>query len=214
MRAPWTLVGSSFVVMALTLAIPMLLAFMELSTESPGLLVAAGQFISNLISIWLSVGQVKLGLRAARGDSVQLRTIFSGIDRVLPLIGAYILCMLLVALISIPLILGIGLNLVWLIILGGCITFFSYLYGYLALWPTFFFVIEGRTTVWNALQEAFRITRGHRLQTFLMGMISMVIMLMGYLALLIGVLVAIPITIILWSIFYSRLIGEPTVQAS
>lgn len=221
-RAPGILIGATLLTGLFTYP-PSILGqgLLEFSNSSSGdeaitlgIVGAIVLMIGYPIQIWMLLGQMRLGLDAARGEDLRLRTLFSCGSRILPCLGAYIVVGLLLFLSAIPMVLGFGLQNIPLSIIGTLILFFAVSYLWLACWPFLWLILERKAGVLDSLSAAAQLTKGHRFTSFIMMVVSSSIMFLGFLALLVGLFVAAPFVVVLWAVFYSRLVGEPTVTAN
>ncbi len=140
----------------------------------------------NILSIILSIGLLKVLLRMHDGENPSAGEIFSSYDVFWKYIGVSILYGLIV----------IG-GLILLIVPG-------------IIWAIKFsfapiIVVDRKIGPIAALKESGLITNGYKWKLIAFGVVTGLIMLLGYLALLVGSLVSIPITIFAWIHLYRTL---------
>ncbi|MDA0659022.1 MAG: hypothetical protein O3C60_09260 [Planctomycetota bacterium] len=176
-----------------------------------GMLVVIGSYP---LQIWMQLGQMRIALGAARGEDVRIGTLFSCGGRILPCIGAYLVIGALFVLSAIPAAIVGAMEMNLLLIVGILILLLVFSYFSVACWPFMLLILEGRAGALNCLVAATRLTKGHRFTTFILMIVSACIVVAGFLALLVGLLVALPFVSVLWAVFYSRLVGVPTVAAN
>jgi len=68
-----------------------------------------------------------------------------------------------------------------------------------------FLIVDRGVGVIDSLKESWRITKGHKWQLFLLGLLLLLINLLGILALLVGIFVTIPITLLAFTHAYRTL---------
>jgi uncharacterized membrane protein len=144
-----------------------------------------------LIASFLAGGVVEFSLKVARGQPVAFGDVFSG--------GRFFGSML-VALIGFFICFTIGSM---LCVVPGYIVQFG-------LWPFAFIVVDQKLGGIEALKKAWAMTTGHKLNIFVFWLLSIVVVIAGELACLIGVLLAsMPILAIANAYIYLSLKGEP-----
>jgi uncharacterized membrane protein len=153
---------------------------------------AAGVFDS-LIQIYLGIGEVQLILKLLRGEPATIGDLFGGGPRFAPVLGASIL--------------------------GGLMFFFGFLLCVvpgiilaLMFWPFYYLVIEGKTGVLESFSVASTITQGNKGTTFILWLASFGIMIVGVLALFIGILFAAPLVSVVWATAYLMMSGQLSTQ--
>lgn len=145
--------------------------------------------VSNVVQIFLGIGNLKLLLALLRGQNASLGMLFSGGDRLLATIGVSILLGLAVA---------VGLL---LLIVPGIIVMLFY-------WPAYSLVVDQKTPVMESFSLARTITKGNVLTTFLVVLLSMGIIIVGFIALCIGVFVTQSLAMLLFACAYLVMSGQ------
>jgi uncharacterized membrane protein len=149
---------------------------------------AGSTLASQTIGTFFQVGFLRISLAAARGQTPEFMTIFSGFDRFLPLLIANLLYYFSMT---------FGML---LFIVPGVILFLGF-----SLAP--FYCIDARLGPFAALGESWRAMRGHKGQMFIFLCASFAIYLLGMLACCVGALPAGALLYVAWAIIYVRLSG-------
>ena len=131
-------------------------------------MAALTSLIGFVIAGPLVVGFYGILLRSLRGEQAQIPNLFDGFSRFGQAFGVYVL-----------MIIAIVVGFIFLIIPGIIIA--------VGLWPALFLVYDEDLGVTATLQEAWDMTRGHRLQLFLLGIVLMFVAAIGVLALGVGI---------------------------
>ncbi|MEM1042386.1 MAG: hypothetical protein AAGI91_07125 [Bacteroidota bacterium] len=116
----------------------------------------------------LTAGLYWMMLRVHRSERPAFGDLFIGFNEFGRAFGVY-------ALSALATVLGLLLFVVPGIIIG------------VGLWPSLFLVMDGDRGVMDTLQEAWAMTSGYRLQLFLIGLVLFVLLLLGVLALVVGI---------------------------
>lgn len=82
----------------------------------------------------------------------------------------------------------------------------------LKYWPTTYVLIDQDPPGTNCLRIASELTRGHRMTSFGLAILAGIVGAGGYLALCIGILFAVPIGHLMFTVAYCDLTGQPTVD--
>src|SRR4029453_2532598 len=75
-------------------------------------------------------------------------------------------------------------------------------------WPAYYLVVDDKSPVMESFGKASEITKGNWGTAFLLGLLGFVIMLVGFLALCIGVIFAAPLCMTLWPVAYLMMSGQ------
>ncbi|WP_254512241.1 zinc-ribbon domain-containing protein [Anatilimnocola floriformis] len=139
--------------------------------------------------VWLSIGQVQMSLKLARGQEAHLSEIFGGGERLLPML-AYTLLLAPVMMVSVfmahvPLILFL-----------------------LFCWPSYYLVIEGKCGVLESFRLAKQITEGNKLTSFVLALVVYGFSMLGYMACLVGIIFVIPLISIMFATAYLMMTGQ------
>ncbi len=139
-----------------------------------GLVVTAVGLLSWVVQTYLSLGFIRLFLRATRGEGPQIADLFSAGRYLVP----GILASLLVAL-------GVSLGLL-LLIVPGVILSLGWMFTQLL-------IVDKDLGPLEAIKESWRITQGEKGGLFLWALVSLGVILVGFLACGIGIFVAAPV---------------------
>ena len=147
-------------------------------------------FVSFVVQTFLGIGMVRMCLGFARGQRVEIGALFSGGDRFVPVLVASIIA-------SVAVFFGFLLLIVPAILL------------LLYFWPYYFRLVDdssvGIIDSFGSGHELAKINVG---TTFLCGLVSICIMLLGVLACGIGILFAGPLVNMMWATAYLMMKGE------
>ena len=139
------------------------------------------------VAVFFMIGQIRIGLCAARQEPVRLALLFSGADRFLPMCLVFVLWGTGVVLGSLLLILpGIVLVLAWSL--------------------CFYFVVEGEC-VDKALAMSWNSTKGHRGQLLLFVLVSVAVVAAGFISSCVGIFSGAAVSSVAVAIVYTRLSG-------
>ncbi|HEX6195744.1 MAG TPA: hypothetical protein VFZ37_07530 [Jiangellaceae bacterium] len=163
----------------------------------------AGWFVSFLLGLTgfivgqlVAIGWIKLALDITDGRPVSAEAVLDRFRLVVPYLIAAVLFGLMV---------GIGLV---LLIVPGVIAFIVFaFYG-------FHIVDTGEQNPFEALRRSAELTRGHRWQLFLFGLVLIGINILGLLVLLVGVLISSGISLLAVAYVYRRLAAPVAGPAS
>jgi uncharacterized membrane protein len=159
-----------------------------------GAIVAfCGQIVVNLVQLYLGIGLTVIALKLARGQRAEFSELFSGARRFLPVLGASILA-------GFALFFGFLLLIVPGVIL--CLMF----------WPFYYLIVDEKTSVVDSFSNAYTVTRGNLGTTFVLWLASVGIILLGLLALCVGVLFAAPLVSMIWAVAYLMMSGQIPTQ--
>ncbi len=145
-----------------------------------------------LVQIFLAIGMVRINLAAARGQNPEIGMLFSGGDKFLPILGGSIL---------LGLIYAAGFV---LCIIPGIIAFCG-------LWMQYFFILDRDVPVIESFSQAWAHSKGNRVSAFLLFLINAGLVIVGALALCVGLLFTLPFGGLLWPVAYLQITGQPTV---
>lgn len=144
---------------------------------------------SMALSAFFAVGQLRIALAAARDEAVEFGTLFTGIDRALP----YFLALIITSLATM-------LGLVFLVIPGVIIALGFSLVSILAA--------DTKLSISELLSESWSVTKGQKMQLFIFALACLGVFLLGFLALCVGVLVAMPVVMVAFAEVYIRITGR------
>ena len=188
------LVGTTVIVFAITYAIALPLGFVQgaLEQDAPEAAAAVaivGNLLSNLVQMFLGIGQAIISLKIARGLPATVGDLFSGGSRFLPVLGGSLLA-------GIALVIGFMLCVVPGILL------------LIWFWPFYYLVVDEKASVTESFGTASMITEGNRLTTIVLWLVSIGAMILGFLALCVGVIFAAPFVSLLWATGYLMMSGQ------
>ncbi len=162
-----------------------------------GLVQGTSSLVGLIVNSYILGGVLSFALKVARGQPVAFGDVFSG--------GRYFGRML-VAQICAAIAVGLGFALCavpgFIVLYGIC------LYGFL--------IVDQDMAGVDALKKSWEMTKGHRLNIFVLHLLALVVVIAGALACGIGVLLgSIPILVIAGAFMYLRIKGEqPRLQGS
>jgi hypothetical protein len=155
------------------------------------LLVA--QIVTMVVQVFLGIGQVKVCLELARTGRSEFGTLFTGGDRILPVLGFSILAGV-----------AVTLGFVLLIVPGILLILF--------FWGSYYEVVDGRSKVMDSFSNAYEYCKLNVGTTFVIGLAGFGIVMLGFLALLIGVIFAVPLVMMMQAVAYLMMSGQISVQ--
>ena len=189
------LAGTSFTVIAITYAFAFVTGILQgilEQNDQPELALTVALFaniISNVLQIFLGIGQAQISLKLARQQPAEFSDLFNGGSRFLPVLGGSILA-------------GLAVTLgVLLCVVPGIILCLYY-------WPFYFLIVDDRAPVLDSFRIAGNITEHNRTTTFLIWLLSVGIGALGCLALCIGIIFAAPLVSLLWAVAYLMMSGQ------
>jgi hypothetical protein len=163
----------------------------EMVSDDDHLLRALLGIFSNLIGMYLNLGQNILLLRIARGENAEFSDIFSGGKYFLRMVGNSIVFGIVV---------GFG---ILLCVIPGII--FSLMY-----WPFAYVLVDTDARGLGPLERAKTITSGNWGAVFLLGLATIGLMFAGLLAVGVGLIFTIPFALVLFAVAYCRMTGQQT----
>jgi uncharacterized membrane protein len=134
-----------------------------------GGLAALTSLLGFVIAGPLAVGFYGILLRRLRGEPAEMSNLFDGFSTFGQAFGVYVL-----------LVLSVIVGLIFLIVPGIVIA--------VGLWPALFLVYDENRPVLDTLQHAWHMTRGHRLQLFVVGVAMMIVAFSGIIAFGVGII--------------------------
>lgn len=195
-KNPIPLVGGFFLVAVLQWAVQAGLQYVMLGgsaqTQDPfAALGAMGVLLPVLMvfSIYLMIGEFRVALAAARGQDVEIPMFFSGYDRLLPGI-----------LLSIIVYAGTAIGFLLLIIPGIILSL-----GWSMCFVT---LADTDMSTGDMLADSWEATKGQKGRIFLFGLASAGIILLGMLALYVGIFVALPVVMVGFAEVYMCVTGR------
>jgi len=163
----------------------------QLNPEAPEVMVitSLATILGMVLQIFFSVGETRLYLQAARGETPEFGVVFSGMDRFLPVLGTSLV-------VGLAVILGLVALIIPGIILAYGLSFAVYLC-----------VDEGCSPI-EAAKRSWAITNGQKANLFLLSVLGFLVMLLGLLACCIGVVPAASVVSVATAIVYLRITGQ------
>lgn len=162
------------------------------------------QIVTNLVSTFLSLGATRIGLNIVDGKAFNAGMLFSGGQFFIRAVIAAILFTVMIFVACIPLIFCLvgsrgefGLAALVMIPTLVVIIYLSLRFGFYL-----FAIVDKDLGAIEALQYSSRITTGQRLILFGMSFVMGLIIIAGLLALIIGVIFAIPVAMLSWVVGY------------
>lgn len=153
--------------------------------QQPSLFISAN-LISALLSLWLSLGVIKIILDMARDKNYRFLDLF---------LQARLIPKFLISTIIYDLIVFVGFL---LLIVPGVIWLIKF-----ELYP--YFIVEEDMGPIEALKASSRVTSGDKWNLFLLGLLLLLINIVGFLALLVGMLITYPLSILAMAYAYIHL---------
>ncbi len=198
---PVPLVGGTLLVTVVQYAVQALLQFLVVgdAAESGNLVrTMAGMGVIlpvyMVMGIYFVIGQLRVALMAARGQPVEIAMYFSGYDR---------------------LVIGVVLGIV--VYLGMLVGFLLFIIPGVIValgWSLAFFnFVDADTSVSESLSESWEQTKGQRGKIFLFYLAALGVVLLGMLALYIGIFLAIPVIMVASAEMYLCITGRSRVPA-
>jgi len=193
------LVGVTVIMMAISYAVSLVFSGGQFALmqndqiEAAQIVNIVGALVSNVVQIFLGIGQAQIALKLARGQGANFADLFGGGPLFLPVLAVSILS-------------GIMYMLGFLaLIVPGFILI-------LMFWPTYYLVVDQKAGIIDSFSVAMRVTQGNWGTAFVLGLLSFCIAVLGCLALCIGLLFAAPLITMIWATAYLMMSGQLPVQ--
>ena len=193
------LLGVTVTIIVVSYVISFLFMIPQIALEQNGEREAAqivnglGAIVSNVVQIFLGIGQAQIALKMARRQPAQYTDLFGGGPLFLPVLGASILGGI-----------AFGLGFLLLIIPGVILL--------LMWWPYYYLVVDRKAGVIESFSVAAKVTQGNWGTAFLLWLTSVGIIFLGCLALCIGALFAASLVTMLFAVAYLMMSGQIPVQ--
>jgi phage FluMu protein Com/uncharacterized membrane protein len=152
-----------------------------------------GNFVSQAFSIWIGIGQARMFLKIARGQSVSMGELFGGGPYFLPILGASILFGLMVT-----------IGIILLIVPGIILALMFSQYYYL--------IIDRNLGVMDSLNTAKEISNGNKATLLMIGLACLGITIVAAIPCGLGLIIASPYFALLYAVIYLAMTGQPTVD--
>jgi uncharacterized membrane protein len=154
----------------------------------------AGSAVTMVLSAYVLGGLVDVALKAVRGQPTQLRDAFAKGRLMVPMLLAMVVNAILVT-----------IGMVLLIVPGVIVAIGLSMYAPLI-------VDQGLSGI-DALKRSWEITKGHKMNLFLFGLVAIVLACAGVVACMVGaLLLSLPLSVVAWAWVYLRIKGEPIGQ--
>lgn len=147
--------------------------------------------VTLIVSTFFTIGHFRVALAAARDEPVEFGTFFSGMDRLLPALITLIITYL-----------GVFVGCLFLIIPGIIVAL-----GWALAYPL---LADTKLSAMEVLSESWSATKGHRMGLLLFGFAACGVAILGVLALVVGIFVAIPVLMIAYAEIYMCITGRRT----
>lgn len=181
-------------------------------------LFQAMKLITNLISYFLQLGVVYIGICRAKDQPIAYQLMFRpfGLYRALSIIGLYIAEMVLFIL---PLLIGVAggfvINLAFPLsgLIGGLLiaaSGLSLIYLVVRLIPSLAIILDQDANPIEAIKRSFHLTKGNVLRLCLLSVIQIIILLICIIPLGIGLIWGLPFTFITYGTIYQTLLKNQT----
>jgi hypothetical protein len=167
----------------------------------------------------LSGGLSIFALKVLRGGDGSVADLFDGFNRIGSFIGAYWLMVATVIGAFIPALIGFGIDFAifgsvnkmvpYTTIALGIVSFITLIILILRFSMVFYLIVDGMKVI-EAYKESARITKGFTGKLFLLSAVWGLIILLGVLLIFVGLLAAIPVTMLAYAAAYPRLKVEST----
>ena len=188
-KYPWLLLGITLTVTVLPslLQYALQLPFKSDDPDNYNPLMMVGTLVSSFVSIYLTIGVIKIYLQLIDNKKIQYQDLFNvQADEYIHYLLASIVYGLIVV-----------LGIIALIIPG---IYFGLKYQYYS-----YLIIDKHLSVMDSVKESGNITKGHITQLFLFSLVIILLSFLGLLALLVGIFVVSPIVGIAQASVYRKL---------
>jgi uncharacterized membrane protein len=132
------------------------------------------QIITQLLGVFLSIGVIRIGLNLVSGKEASIGMLFSGANKILPMIGAYIIF-------GAAMVIGL-----MLLVVPGI--YIAMRYG-----QFFYAIIDKDMGIIESFKYSSSITTNNRMNLFVLALLYVLVALAGFLALCVGIFFAIPV---------------------
>jgi len=189
------LVGTTFIAGALSFAAvaPFAIGNFVLEQNREPELAAIVNFIGDIVSgvvqLYLGIGLAQIALKLARGFPAEVSDVFKGGPRFLPVLGVSLLFGL-----------AVGAGTMLCIVPGVLVA--------LWFWPCYYLVLEQKAGVIESFSLASRVTEGNRATSFVLGLASFGISILGCCAFYFGLLFAAPLVSLMSATAYLMMSGQ------
>jgi len=183
----WTQILGFFIVVGLVQIVYQAADQLMVEWDESGLMFMAFNIASMFFDAFITAGTVFVTLKIVRGQQFAVKELFSQSG----LIFKYFFGTLLYGLLVI-------LGLVLLIIPG--------IYWSLKYWPVTYLLVDKKMGIKEAFGVAGRMTQGTKWKTIVFGLVCVGVAILGLLALVVGLLAAVPVISIAFALLYVKLL--------
>jgi uncharacterized membrane protein len=149
-----------------------------------------GGVVNLLMQAYIMGGVVEVGLRTARGETTTVGDVFGG--------GKYFGAYLVGSIVNAVL---VTLGFVLCIVPGVIVALGICMYGQ--------FIVDRKLSGVDAIKASWELTKGHKVQLFVLGLLGLLVTIAGYIACFVGAIFgSVPLLIVALSYVYLRLQGE------
>ena len=191
------LVGATAIMFAITIAFNIASGIvssvlMENGDEVIGLIFNLGSsFFGQFIQTFLGIGMVRIALSLARRKPAEVSMLFSGTDVFLPVMLTSI-------------VFGLATFIGFLLLIAPGVLLLLY------FWPYHYFIVDKQAGMVDSFSRGYEIAKLNVGTSFVMGLVSFGIMILGFIALCVGVLFAAPLVAVIFASGYLLMKGEIT----
>lgn len=166
-------------------------AQLEPGTTEYVLVQAVGTILDNLLTLFFTIGQIRLYLQAARGKDPEFGVLFSGMDRF-------------------PALFVMGLVAGILYVIGFFLLIFPAIILACGLYFAGWFLVDHNLGPIESLKKSWDVTNGHKANIFVFSLLSVLVVLAGCFACIIGAFAGQAVVGVATAIIFLRLTGEQT----
>lgn len=185
-KNPWFLIGIILVIFFIN-SVPNIISD-QLRSDDNSMILAIIGLAFWILNMLVSLGGIKISLALTDGKKAEFADLFNGYNLLISFILASILYAVIV-------IFGVILLIVPGIIFAIMFHFYSYL------------IVDKKMSPIEALKESKKLTSGSKWQLFLFGLVLGLLNIAGILALFVGLLITVPVTMIAYAYVFRKLQG-------
>lgn len=152
------------------------------------LLVLGVNVASMVVQVFLGIGQAQIALKLLRGQPAQFGDLFAGGPMFLPVLGACLLAGL-----------AVWVGFMACVIPGLLLMLF--------FWPFYWLVVDQKTGVIESFGVAYSIAKVNAGSSIILWLATVAVILLGFIALVIGLLFALPLVSLIWGAAYLMMAG-------
>lgn len=188
-KYPWLLIAVTLTVSLIPFAVSFMfqLPFQSETSESSNPLMLIGTIASNLLSVFFTIAMIKFSLKLVDGKTVEYQDIFN--------VKAEEFTRYLLGSIIYGIIVFVGFI---LLVIPGI--YFAIKYQYFS-----YLILDKELSPMEGIKQSGKITQGHKWNLLLLYCILALIQIAGVIALLVGLLVAAPVTGLAYAYVYRKL---------